>query len=196
MAVFPAHEARILVEVLAVELSSAGVELMCGSVSERFGQHADAPVVVSIFQSLRHRFQLLVARDVAQGVLVMFGHRHQGIVEKVAGGCDGRQSVILRAAPTRPESQLRIEAPVAFHISVCDDGNGVIAYHRAGIVARQLPHREHSPVLILLQQGLDVEGVLCRVDDGQQGVQGAERVPQRKYRVHRLAFRSRVYFPV
>ena len=50
--------------------------------------------------------------------------------------------------------------------------------------------------LILMQERVHIEGVLCRVDDGQQRMQGAEGIPQREGRVHGFSVFCRADFTI
>ena len=117
-------------------------------------------------------------------------------MDEVSRRGNGRDGVILRTAQASLERQIGVEAAVALHVGVHNDGHGMIANHGTGIVAGQLPHGQDASLLILVQERVHIEGVLCRVDDGQQRMQGAESIPQREGRVHGFAFLRRADFTV
>ena len=59
----------------------------------------------------------------------------------------------------------RVEITVAFHISIHDDGDGMVTDHRTGIVGSQIPHRVYSAFLMFLYQRVDELIVQIGVDD-------------------------------
>jgi hypothetical protein len=71
-------------------------------------------------------------------------------------------------------------------IGVGDHRHGVIADHRPGFLAVELPDRQDAVGALLLrgdQRIDDVAVAFLGLDQGQQRVLGAEGVPQRKGRV-------------
>ena len=194
--VLTAHEAGGGIVIVLIILSALSIDAMRGSIANGFRQEADAPVGISILQSLGHGLPLLVARDVTYLILVILRNGHQGVVDEVSRRGNGRDGVILRTAQASLERQIGIKAAVALHIGVHNDGHGIIANHRAGVVAGQFPHGQDAAFLILMQERVHVEGVLCRVDDGQQRMQGTEGIPQRESRVHGFTVFCRADFTI
>ena len=134
------------------------------------GHLGDGPVVIGVFDGLGGGFRLLVDRGVAQLHVV---------AETAIGG-------VGRALDHGVQGRLAIIAADALHPGVGDDRHGVIADHRPGLLAVELPDRQDAVRALLLRgdQRVDhVVGVVSRLDKGQQRMLGPEGVPQREGRV-------------
>ena len=175
--ILTAHETNDRIKIMAVRTAEFGITALGSGISQSSCQPADTPVVISIFQSLRHCLMFFVTRYIAQRVLVIFGDGHQcGMFQIVSRG-DGSQCVILGTAQTSFQSQAGIETTVTLHIGIHNHRHGVVTNHGTGIISGKLPHRQDSPISVLLQQSVDKTGIKFRFDDGKQRMQGTEGVP-------------------
>ena len=72
----------------------------------------------------------------------------------------------------------------------------MIANHRSGIVAGQLPHGQYTTLLGFEQQGVDEVAIELRIDNGHQGMIGTEGVPEGEDGINRTVDVALVYLVV
>ncbi len=167
-AIHPATDkSRRRVEKVLVVLRPLQIGIMVGILPQCVRHHGDAPVVVGIFQCLRHRFPFHPGRDIAIFPVVF------------------KPVVVLHAALLHGlEGLFRIIIAEPLHIRICDNGHGMVADHAPGFVGCQLPYRQQPALVVNVEHGVDKVSRAFLLDDGEQRVQGPEGVPERKNGIH------------
>ena len=124
----------------------------------------------------------------------MLSSRHQ--VGKHLGRAMNSGGVILGGANRSFQGIVDIEGILTLGNSIGEERSGVVADHGAGVVAGKLPHGKHSTLLRFEQQRPEESVVEFGVDDGHQGMQRTESVPQREYGVDRSVGIALMYLAV
>ena len=136
------------------------------------GDQRDAPVVVGVLE--RPRDALTRLRTVDEAALLV---RRQA------------RAILIGTVDHRLERPGLIDVD-AFENRVRDHRHRVVPDHRVGFVGRKLPHRQASALLILPHHRLhEIRGARA-IDERQERVERAKRVPQREHRVVREALRA------
>ena len=155
------HEAGLRVEHIAPVLGRLHILLIFILVSELLCHLGHAPVIVSVFQGLGHRFVLVVGEN--QTVAT------EAVQPELSGHSRSLHSF---------ESLLRIEAANAAEHCICNDRCRVIAYHTIGFVAPQFPDRELSRLTVYGYEGVDEVGTALGLKLEKQGMEAPESVPK------------------
>ncbi len=161
-----AEAARGGVEEVAPALGAAAVGHGHVVAAQGGGVAADAGVVVGVLQGLADRFVLLVGRDVAQALV--------GVQAEV---------VALRAVQHGLQHQVLVHAVDALEPGVGQHAHAVVADHAVGLVAGQLPHGQAAALLEARDHGGQEVARAPALHQGEQGVRGPVRVPEREHGV-------------
>ena len=175
------HEADRGVEIVGVGLRKLVVALGQRRLALATGHLGDTPVVVGVLQGLGHALVLQVAGHVAHLVLEAAGLGHDFVAQfpfgqhlRDAGGVE------FGHPDAGSQCLLRVEVALSLGIGVCCQRYVVITYHTARVVGHQFPLGYDAALLALADEATDVGLVARGVNDGEQGVQGAESVPHGK----------------
>ena len=133
-------------------------------IAHAFRHAGNAPVVVGEFQGLRHRLYLEVGRNPAVLVVQLRGI-HIVLVGSHNHGLEGPLSV-KGADAAKPR--------------IGNHRNGVIAYHAGGFVTGKRPDGQLAQAIVVVQEGVHDVARQFRIDNGLQGVPGAEGIPDGK----------------
>ena len=168
-AVFSSAEELCLRVIKVLIVLSSAIELVSDFIFTHFLCHAgNTPVIVSIFESLRHRFTFNVGCYITISLI---------IVEA--------EDILISSIYHCSESLFSIEARESVDICVGNDRYRVVAYHAEGLICSEFPCREYSACLIIIQEGVDDIHFTLRCEESEQRVLGAEGVPEREHGIAR-----------
>ena len=195
--ILAAHEAHGGVEILLIGFGKLVVARSNGGFAFALSHLCDTPVVVGVLEGLGHALAREVAGDIAEFVFVAAGSGHD-FVAQFPFGQHLRDAcrVIFGQTYACHQRLVGVEVALSLGIGIGGEGDEMIAYHAACIVGGQFPFGHDAALLALADEAANVGLVLCGVDNGEQGVQGAEGVPHREYGIVGRVGIGLMYFEV
>ena len=174
-------ESDISIDHVSIIAGASVEERGIGRFAESLGHFAQDEIVVGVFEGTGNLFPFVerVADGIFEGDESILQIRiesapapaiHIGVVRRWFGGVAAHQAV----------GRVDVETANAFQICVADGGGGVIADHFLGVAIPGGIDGKPTSLLAHGDERLHHIGIAVGGEDGEQGMEGAERVPERK----------------
>ena len=161
-----AHEARLGIKIICIVFRALEIFSRNVRAPHVFGHRRDAPIVVGKLQRLGHGFNFQIGGNETQRGVIQFRLGHQVVSHMIRVVGNRFFVVIHRGEDDCVEGFVCVEVAQPFHVSVHDDGNGVIPNHAAGVIGRERPHRQNATVIRSAEQRTNPRLIEVGMNDG------------------------------
>ena len=158
------HKTSFGIEIRLVCTGKTSIFISCFHISQAICQNRNAPIVISIFQSLCHRLVFEVARNIPHYILIITRARHHKRNQPFR--TDNTGCVIFGNTQTGFVGFLNIKITIPFHVCISDNRDSMIANHRSRIIGSTVPFWENTSLTLFLQQRTDIAFVGLRIYNG------------------------------
>ena len=166
------HEIRRRIEQIAVRIGPIQVIGIIVPMSQHFGHLSNTPIIVTIFQSLRHRIDFEITRHIP--VLFVITDAPEPL-QKIA------ERIALCRRLHRLEKRFCIICFDPLVVGIRNDRHRVVADHTHVFDSGQCPDRQLSTVAVVFQKRIHQIVGHIRTQKGDQRILCTERIPQAEH---------------